>query len=115
MSGNVMVAVRRPDNDIPVEYLADIRDGDYAYWKYYDFTDTKVNHFVCKTWDRNKAAQIEIRLDSPEGELIGTCDITQWKVKQLMLFTKQILNQLRENMHWYLCLRLLILLLKGWI
>ena len=76
MSGNVMVAVRRPDNDIPVEYLADIRDGDYAYWKYYDFTDTKVNHFVCKTWDRNKAAQIEIRLDSPEGELIGTCDIT---------------------------------------
>ncbi|BFK04819.1 hypothetical protein F090043F1_29470 [Parabacteroides goldsteinii] len=76
MSGNVMVAVRRPDNDIPVEYLANIRDGDYAYWKYYDFTDTKVNHFVCKTWDRNKAAQIEIRLDSPEGELIGTCDIT---------------------------------------
>ena len=76
LSGNVMVSVRRPDNDIPVEYLANIRDGDYVYWKYYDFTDTKVNHFVCKTWDRNKAARIEIRLDSPEGELIGTCDIT---------------------------------------
>lgn len=76
MSGNVMVAVRRPANDIPVEYLSEIRDGDYAYWKYYDFTNTGVNHFTCKTWDKNKAAKIEIRLDSPEGELIGTCDVT---------------------------------------
>ena len=33
LSGNVMVSVRRPDNDIPVEYLAGIRDGDHAYWK----------------------------------------------------------------------------------
>lgn len=76
MSGNVMVAVRRPVNDTPVEYLAAIRDGDHAYWKYYDFTNTKVNHFTCKTWDKNLAAQIEIRLDSPEGELIGTCPIS---------------------------------------
>jgi hypothetical protein len=75
MSGNVMVKVRRPENDIPVEYLASIRDGDCAYWKYYDFSDSKVSRFICKTWDRNEASKIEIRLDSPEGELIGTCDV----------------------------------------
>ena len=75
MSGNVMVSVRRPANDIPVEYLAAVHDSDHAYWKYYDFTGSDVNHFICKTWDKNKAVKIEIRLDSPDGELIGTCEI----------------------------------------
>lgn len=75
MSGHVMAAVRRPENDPPVEYLASIRHGDHAWWKYYDFTGAGVRRFVCKTWDKNKAARIEIRLDSPEGELIGTCEL----------------------------------------
>ncbi len=75
MSGHVMVTVRRPEHDIPVEYLAGIRDGDYAYWKYYDFSDSGVGHFVCKTWGQNLAVRIGIRLDSPKGELIGVCDI----------------------------------------
>lgn len=73
MHGNVMVEVRRPAHDIPVEYLAAIRDGDYAYWKYYDFTGHDINGFTCKTWDKNRASRIEIRLDAPDGELIGTC------------------------------------------
>ena len=76
LSGNVMVSVRRPDNDIPVEYLAGIRDGDHAYWKYYDFTGTDADRFICKTWGKNRAAKIEIRLDGPEGELLGVCDLT---------------------------------------
>lgn len=75
MNGNVMVAVRRPPHDIPVEYLASIRDGDYAYWKYYNFTDADINTFTCKTWDKNRAARIELRLDHPDGELIGVCDL----------------------------------------
>ncbi|WP_456088491.1 family 43 glycosylhydrolase [Parabacteroides sp.] len=75
LSGHVAVAVRRPDNDVPVEYLSSIRDGDHAYWKYYDFSGTDVDRFICKTWDRNKKAKIEIRLDSPEGELLGVCDL----------------------------------------
>lgn len=75
MGGNVMVAVRRPANDVPVEYLAGIRDGDYAYWKYYDFTETDACRFICKTWGSNLAARIEIRLDSPDGELVGVCDM----------------------------------------
>ena len=75
LSGNVMVSVHRPDNDIPVEYLEGIRDGDHAYWKYYDFTGADANHFICKTWGKNRDAKIEIRLDSPQGELLGVCDI----------------------------------------
>ncbi len=75
LSGHVAVAVRRPANDVPVEYLSSIRDGDHAYWKYYDFTETDVDRFICKTWGKNKKAKIEIRLDSPEGELLGVCDL----------------------------------------
>lgn len=75
MEGNVRVKVHRPAHDVPVEYLAGIQDGDYAYWKYYDFDLAKVNYFVCKTWDKNKAAKIEIRLDAPDRELIGTCEV----------------------------------------
>ena len=74
LSGNVFVAVRRPANDVPVEYLSSIRNGDYAYWKFYDFSGTGVNHFICKTWGKNKNSRIEIRLDNPQGELIGVCD-----------------------------------------
>lgn len=75
MSGNLMITVRRPDNDIPVEYLSDIRDGDYACWKYFDFTKAQVNSFVCKTWGKNAAGIIEIHLDTPDGELVGSCEL----------------------------------------
>ena len=75
MGGHVTVVARYPKYDIPVEYLAEIRDGDYAYWKYYDFDQAEVKRFICKTWDNNRAAKIELRLDSPEGELIGVCEL----------------------------------------
>lgn len=75
LSGDLTISVRRPANDIPVEFLSSIRDGDCAYWKYYDFSKADVNHFVCKTWDKNLAGKIEIRLDTPDGELIGTCEV----------------------------------------
>lgn len=75
LSGNATVVVRRPAHDVPVEYLSAIRNGDYAYWKYFDFTGTNVNHFTCKTWDKNFAGTIEIHLDKPDGELIGTCEL----------------------------------------
>ena len=75
LSGNVYPTVRRPLHDIPVEYLTGIQDGDYAYWKYYDFDQASVNRFICKTWDKNLDATIEIRLDTPDGELLGVCDV----------------------------------------
>ena len=79
LSGNLTVKIRRPEHDIPVEYLADIHDGDCAYWKYYDFDASPVTHFVCKTWGKNLPAQIEVRLDSPEGELLGICQLKEMK------------------------------------
>lgn len=75
LMGNLIVKVRRPEHDIPIEYLSEIRDGDAAYWKYYDFSSTDINHFICKTWGANKEATIEIRLDSAKGELLGSCQI----------------------------------------
>jgi hypothetical protein len=75
MSGSVQVNVRRPADDIPVEYLASIKDGDIAFWKYFDFTDKNVSKFSCKTWGNNHAATIEVHLDKPEGKLIGSCKI----------------------------------------
>lgn len=72
-----MITVRRPEHDIPVEYLSGIRDGDYAYWKYFDFTNANIDRFVCKTWGKNTAATIEIRLDAPDGELIGSCELDE--------------------------------------
>lgn len=79
LSGNLTISVRSPHYDIPVEYLSSIRDGDCAYWKYYDFSKAKVNRFICKTWDKNLSGQIEIRLDTPDGELIGTCVVAPMK------------------------------------
>lgn len=72
MSGNVMVTARTPAYDIPVEYLAAIRNGDIAWWKYFDFTNKHATRFTCKTWGNNLEATIEIHLDKPDGELIGT-------------------------------------------
>ena len=75
LSGNLTVRCRRPADDIPVEYLANIRHGDYAIWRYYDFDKAEALHFMCKTWGKTLDAEIEIRLDSPQGTLLGTCPI----------------------------------------
>lgn len=79
MSGNVYVTDRRPANDLVVEYLADIQNGDTATWKYFDFSNKKVKSFSCKTWGNNAAGTIEIHLDKADGELIGTCEMKEMK------------------------------------
>jgi hypothetical protein len=79
MSGNVKVAVRRPNNDIPIEYLAAIRNNDNATWRYFDFTGKNVSAFTCKTWGNSLAGQIEIHIDSAKGAIIGTCDVAPTK------------------------------------
>ena len=75
LSRHTTVVVRRPAHSNPVEYLSAIRNGDCAYWKYFDFTGMEVNSFICKTWGKNAAGTIEICLDKPDGELIGTCEL----------------------------------------
>lgn len=79
LKGNITVRVYRPAQDTPVEYLSDIRNGDCAWWKYYDFDRVQVTRFLCKTWGENRAARIEVRLDSPNGLLLGTCELSPSK------------------------------------
>ncbi|GAB3346952.1 hypothetical protein GCM10027566_00460 [Arachidicoccus ginsenosidivorans] len=79
MHGSVMVNLRRPKNDIPVEYLSDIQDGDDAYWKYFDFDQKNVKTFTCKLWGPNQPATIEIHLDSAKGRLIGKLNVAPMK------------------------------------
>ncbi|KFC59587.1 family 43 glycosylhydrolase [Flavobacterium gilvum] len=79
MSGNVYVTDRRPSNDIVVEYLSDIHNGDTATWRYFDFSNKKITSFTCKTWGNNAEGIIEIHLDKAEGELIGTCEMKKMK------------------------------------
>lgn len=75
MSGNVRVTDRTLAAGATVEYLAGIKDGDTATWRYFDFTGKQMTQFTCKTWGKNQAAKIEIHLDKADGELIGTCDL----------------------------------------
>ncbi|WP_208292349.1 family 43 glycosylhydrolase [Sphingobacterium paludis] len=75
MDGNVFVQVRRPANDIPVEFLKDFRTGDHAVWRYFDFTGKNLKQFTCKTWGNTQDAIIEIRIDGVGGQLLGTVDI----------------------------------------
>ena len=75
LQGHLVVRCQRHPEDTPVEYLSQIRHGDQAYWRYYDFNKQSISHFECKTWQANAEADIEIRLDAPDGELLGTCHL----------------------------------------
>lgn len=75
MSGHVRVLDYTQSAGTPVEYLAAIKDGDTATWRYFDFTGKEAIRFTCKTWGRNRAAKIEIHLDRADGELLGSCEL----------------------------------------
>src|SRR6478752_9793918 len=75
ITGNTRSQERRPAWDTVVDDLTNIKDGDTAGWRYFDFTSKNAAKFTCKTWGKNLAGKIEIHLDKADGELIGTCDI----------------------------------------
>lgn len=93
MQGNVAVHVRRPANDIPVEFLKGFRDGDYAVWRYFDFTHKDLKQFTCKTWGNTQDAKIEIRIDGINGKLLGTVAIaSQQGETQYAIHTTAVAN-----------------------
>lgn len=61
--------------DIPNEKLTNIRENDFAAYKYLEF-DKKLKNFRIKTNVSNKGL-IELRLDHPNGKLIGTCIVSK--------------------------------------
>lgn len=75
LTGNVKPVVRRPANDVPIEYLTEINDGDSFTYRYYDFDAGRPMRFRCKTYGESKGCDIEIRLDSIGGPLMGVCSI----------------------------------------
>jgi len=56
------------------EHLSVIQNGDWAAYKYLDFKDG-VTIFEAKAGSLTYGGTIEVRLDSPEGRLIGTCEV----------------------------------------
>lgn len=75
LKGHLMIKVRRPAHDIPVEYLSEIRNNDVTHWRYFDFGRKGVCQFTCKTTGPCQAGHIELHIDTPEGPIIGTCRI----------------------------------------
>lgn len=56
------------------EVLATISDGDAACYRYLDFSASP-GTFTARAGSGTYGGRIELRLDEPDGELIGTCDI----------------------------------------
>lgn len=75
LSGEVKTEViyNREDDHIK-ECLSDIEDGDWAAYKYINFQE-EVAGFELKAASLAYGGKIEIRLDGPEGEIIGVCPI----------------------------------------
>lgn len=77
MNGNVRIA-SLPATDTPNEGLTQIKDNDWAAFKYIDFTTATVRSFSVKTVGSGEG-MIEVVLDKPDGKVIGTCQISSDK------------------------------------
>jgi len=70
LSGNCRFAEQGSYNGI----ISSIKNGDYAVYKYINFGDG-VTDFTANVTCSSNASQIEIRLDSFDGEIVGICDV----------------------------------------
>ena len=57
-----------------MEYLKVLNSGDWAAYKYFDFKEN-LNTFKATAASMRYAGEIEIRIDSADGKVIGVCDI----------------------------------------
>ena len=77
LHGRVRTAAVGPTSADPAvhEYLSQIHSGDWAAYKYIDFDTQPVSAFEASAGSLAYGGLIEIRLDAPDGELIGTCAV----------------------------------------
>ena len=77
LGGHVRTAAEGPTEHDPTvrEYLTQIHGADWAAYKYVDFDDQPVAAFHARAGSRAYGGVIEVRLDAPDGELIGTCRV----------------------------------------
>ena len=77
LHGHVRTAADGPTESDPTvrERLTLIHHGDWAAYKYLDFNAQPVHTFQARAASLAYGGTIEIHLDQPDGELIGTCDV----------------------------------------
>ena len=77
LHGRVRTAAVGPTESDPTvrEYLTQIHLDDWAAYKYIDFDTQPVNTFQARAGSPAYGGVIEIRLDRPDGKLIGTCKV----------------------------------------
>jgi arabinoxylan arabinofuranohydrolase len=79
LHGHVRTAAEGPTESDPTvcERLTQIHLDDWAAFKYVDFEAQPVQTFQARAGSLAYGGVIEIRLDQPDGELIGTCTISR--------------------------------------
>ena len=75
LGGRVRTAASGPTETDPTvrEYLTQIHTSDWAAFKYVDFDAQAVTTFHARAGSLAYGGVIEVRLDAPDGELIGSC------------------------------------------
>ena len=73
LSGNVRI-VKESDRIIPNEMLSEIQNGDWAAYKYIDFSDKPKN--IRLKYTSQEQGTIYVRLDSAKGREIGKINVT---------------------------------------
>lgn len=64
------------EKDVFTRIVTDVTDGCVLGYKYYDFGDdysSETMKFIIKTVGAGMRGLVEVRIDSPDGELLGTC------------------------------------------
>jgi hypothetical protein len=77
LGGHVRTAADGPTEADPTvrECLTQIHHDDWAAFKYVDFDVGPVDAFLARAGSPAYGGLIEVHLDAPDGELIGTCDV----------------------------------------
>jgi arabinoxylan arabinofuranohydrolase len=79
LNGRVRTAAQGPTESDPLvrEHLTQIHNEDWAAYKYVDFDAQPVNIFAARAGSLAYGGIIEIHLDAPTGERIGTCAVAR--------------------------------------
>jgi hypothetical protein len=77
LSGHLHTAALGPTASDPTvrEHLTKIHHTNWAAYRYMDFDIQPVNRFQAQVGSLAYGGEIEIHLDQPDGELIGTCPV----------------------------------------
>lgn len=96
LSGNVRVSGLESWDEFS-EGLTEMQTGDVVAFKYFKFSKG-VTSFEIKTTS-DFGGKLEIRLDSPDGKIIGLCDVKNKKNNQAYIISSCIINTKVKGKH----------------